>query len=170
MGKLKVGIIGCGLAWERLHYPAFQELADKYEVAAVCDRKREVAEDWGRRLGLDPARDVFTDYRQMLEHPDLQVIDILVPIPQNHAVAEEVARTGKHIILEKPLGATYEQAVATTELPYRYGIKMMIAENYRYSEEFNIIRRLVAEKKVGAPVFFIYHSSSCFPCAMKKNT
>ena len=47
------------------------------------------------------------------------------------------------------LGATYEQAVATTELPYLYGIKMMIAENYRYSEEFNLIRKLVAEKKIG---------------------
>ena len=170
MGRLKVGIIGCGLAWERLHYPAFQELADKYELVAVCDRHQEVAEDWGRRLGLDPARDVFTDYRQMLERPDLQVVDILVPIPQNHAVAEEVARAGKHIILEKPLGATYEQAVATTELPYLYQIKMMIAENYRYSEEFNLIRKLLAEKKIGEPVFFIYHSSSCFPCAMGKDT
>ncbi|NLM36535.1 MAG: Gfo/Idh/MocA family oxidoreductase [Firmicutes bacterium] len=170
MGKLRTGIIGCGLAWERLHYPALRELTDQYEVAAVCDQKREVAEEWGRRLGLDPSLDVFTDYRRMLERPDLQVIDILVPIPYNHAVAEEAARAGKHVILEKPLGATYEQAVATTELPYRYGMKMMIAENYRYSEEFNIIRRLVAEKKVGAPVFFIYHSSNCFPCAMEKNT
>ena len=41
MGRLKVGIIGCGLAWERLHYPAFQELADKYELerSAIATRK-----------------------------------------------------------------------------------------------------------------------------------
>ena len=106
----------------------------------------------------------------MLERPDLQVIDILVPIPQNHRVAEEVARAGKNIILEKPLGATYEQAVATTELPSLYGIKMMIAENYRYSEEYNLIRKLVQEKKVGETVFFIAHRSSCFPCGMTKDT
>lgn len=170
MGKLKVGIIGCGLAWERLHYPAFQELADKYELAAVCDRHQEVAEDWGRRLGLDQSRDVFTDYHRMLARPDLQVIDILVPIPQNHTVAAAAARAGKHVILEKPLGATYEQAVATMELPALYGIKMMIAENYRYSEEFNLIRKLLAEKKIGEPVFFIHHRSSCFPCKMEKDT
>lgn len=170
MNKVKVGIIGCGLAWERLHYPAFQELADQYEIAAVCDRHQEVAEDWGHRLGLDREKDVFTDYRRMLERSDLQVIDIMVPIPQNHRVAEEAACARKNIILEKPLGATYEEAVATTELPYRYGIKMMIAENYRYSEEFNLIRRLVTEKKVGEPVFFIAHRSSCFPCEMTKDT
>jgi predicted dehydrogenase len=170
MEKVKVGVIGCGLAWERLHYPAFQELADRYQIAALCDRHPEVAEDWGHRLGLDVTQDVFTDYRQMVERMDLQVIDVMVPIPQNHQVAAEVARTGKHIILEKPLGATYDQAVDTTELPYRYGIKMMIAENYRYSEEFNLIRKLVAEKKTGDPVFFIYHRSNCFPCEMGKET
>ncbi|HBG15807.1 MAG TPA: oxidoreductase [Firmicutes bacterium] len=170
MKKIKVGIIGTGLAWERLHYPAYQELTDQYEVAAVCDHNREVVEDWGQRLGLDLSKDVFTDYRQMLRRPDLQVIDIMVPIPQNHQVAEEVARSGKNIILEKPLGATYEQAVATTELPTLHGIKMMIAENYRYSEEFNLLRQLVQEKKIGDAIFFIYHSTSCFPCGMVKDT
>lgn len=170
MEKIKVGVIGTGLAWERLHYPAFQELADKYQIGAVCDRNREAAEEWGRRLGLNPEQDVYTDYHQMVERTDLHVIDVLVPIARNHQVAEEVARSGKNIILEKPLGATYEQAIATTELPYMHGIKMMIAENYRYSEEFNLLRQLVQEKKIGDALFFIYHSTSCFPCAMVKDT
>ena len=170
MEKIKIGVIGTGLAWERLHYPAFQELPEKYEIGAVCDRNREAAEEWGRRLGLHLEQDVYQDYHRMLARKDLHAVDILVPIPDNHEVAEAAARSGKHIILEKPLGATYEQAVATTELPYRYGIKMMIAENYRYSEEFNLVRRLVQEKKIGEAIFFIYHSTSCFPCAMDKDT
>jgi predicted dehydrogenase len=170
MSKIKVGIIGAGLAWERLHYPAYQELSNEYEISAVCDQKREVAEDWGKRLGLDLSMDVFTDYQQMLKRQDLQVIDIMVPIPDNHKVAEAAARSRKNIILEKPLGATYEQAMATRDLPYLYGIKMMIAENYRYSEEFNILRQLVQEKKAGEAIFFIYNDTSCFPCGMLKDT
>lgn len=170
MEKFKVGVIGTGLAWERLHYPAFRELSDKYEIRAICDSNRERVERWGQILGLDPFRDIFIDFQPMIERDDLDVIDILVPIPQNHPVAEIVARTGKAIILEKPMGATYQQALATRDLPRRYGIQMMIAENYRYSEEFNILRDLVREKKVGDTVFFIYHSTSCFPCAMTKDT
>jgi predicted dehydrogenase len=167
---IRVGIIGAGLAWERLHYPAFQELADKFKIAAVCDVDRDKAENWAKKLNLDLQRDVFTDFRVMIERNDLQVIDIMVPIAQNYPVAEVVARSRKAIILEKPMGATLEQARAAMELPRRYGIMMMIAENYRYSEEFNLIRDLIREKKVGDPIFFVYHNTSCFPCSMIKDT
>lgn len=68
------------------------------------------------------------------------------------------------------MGASLQQAQATLELPRRYGIQMMIAENFRYSEEFNLLRDLVQQKRLGQPVFFICHSTSCFPCAMTKNT
>lgn len=168
--KLKVGVIGTGLAWERLHYPAFKELADKYEIAALCDVDRNRAESWARNLGLNIKRDVFTDYYAMLERSDLDVIDILVPISENHPVGEVVAKTGKAVILEKPMGATLEQALATKRIYERYGTKIVIAENYRYSEEFNLLKKFVQEKCVGNPVFFIYHSTNCFPCTMTKDT
>lgn len=170
MERIKVGIIGTGLAWERLHYPAYQELTDRYEIGALCDSDRPKAEEWGRRLGLDTNRDVYSDCQAMLDRKDLQVIDIMVPIIKNHPVAELAARSGKAVILEKPMGATLDQAYATKELPNHYGIKMMIAENYRYSEEFNLLRDLIRTKKVGDPVFFIYHSTNCLPCAMTKDT
>ena len=93
--RLRVGVIGTGLAWERLHYPAFQELADKYVIAAVCDLDRSRAESWGRRLGLNIERDVFTDFYAMLERTDLDVFDILVPISLNHPIGEVVAKTAK---------------------------------------------------------------------------
>jgi predicted dehydrogenase len=168
--KLRVGVIGTGLAWEKLHYPAFKELADKYEIAALCDVDRGLVESWGRRLGLNIQRDIFTDFYALLERPDLDVIDILVPISQNHPIGEVVAKTGKAVILEKPMGATIEQALATKNIYERYGSKILIAENYRYSEEFNLIKNLVQEKRVGSPVFFIYHNTSCFPCAITQNS
>jgi predicted dehydrogenase len=170
MEKIKVGVIGTGLAWERLHYPAYQELADRYEIRALCDVDRKHAEDWAQRLGLDPQRDVYSDFQAMNDRKDLQVIDIMVPIVKNHPVAEMVARSGKAIILEKPMGTTLDQANATRELSGHYGIPMMVAENYRYSEEFNILRDLVQQKKIGDPVYFIYQNTSCFPCAMTKDT
>jgi predicted dehydrogenase len=170
MEKIKVGVIGTGLAWERLHYPAYQELSDRYEIRALCDVDRQQAEVWAQKLGLDPQRDVYTDFQAMVDRKDLQAMDIMVPIIKNHPVAEVVARSGKAIILEKPIGATLDQAHATQELPGHYGVPMMVAENYRYSEEFNILRDLVQQKKVGDPVYFIYQNTSCFPCAMTKDT
>ncbi|HBF38627.1 MAG TPA: oxidoreductase [Firmicutes bacterium] len=170
MEKIKVGVIGTGLAWERLHYPAYQELTDRYEIRALCDVDRERAEGWASRLGLDPQRDVYSDFQAMVDRRDLQAIDIMVPIIKNHPVAETVARSGKAVILEKPMGATLDQAQVTRELPTNYGVPMMIAENYRYSEEFNLLRDMVEQKKIGETVYFIYQNTNCFPCSMIKDS
>ncbi len=173
MDKLKVGIIGTGLAFARLHYPAYQELSDKYEIVALCDPEPEKIRPWAERLGLGD-NNIYTDYRPMLWRGDINVFDIMVPIEDNFRVTEDVARAvahqhGRAIICEKPLAANYEQARAHAELPRRYGVPIMIAENYRYSEEINIIRDMVREKKIGEPVYFINNRVTCFPEEMLKN-
>lgn len=52
MKRLRVGIIGTGMAFEWLHYPAYQELSDRYEIAALCDVNKNAALSWGQRLGI----------------------------------------------------------------------------------------------------------------------
>lgn len=173
MDKLKVGIIGTGLAFARLHYPAYQELADKYEIVALCDSEPDKTRPWAERLGLG-GNNVYTDYRPMLWRGDINVFDIMVPIEHNFRVTEDVARAiahqpGRAIICEKPLAAGYEQARTHAELPRRYGVPIMIAENYRYSEEINIIRDLVGQKRIGDTVYFIHNRVTCFPENMQKN-
>ncbi|MGD8399359.1 MAG: Gfo/Idh/MocA family oxidoreductase [Bacillota bacterium] len=173
MERLKVGVIGTGMGFERLHYPAFQELSDYYQVAAVCDRDRFKAEKWGRILGLT-AQDVYTDYREIARREDLQVIDIIVPIELNFKIAETVAQMNagapKALILEKPLAPTLEQAKAAAALPRQYRIMMMIAENYRYNEEINLIRDLIREGQLGEVDFFQLTRVFNLPDDMEQDT
>ncbi|GAE87097.1 glucose-fructose oxidoreductase [Acetivibrio straminisolvens JCM 21531] len=49
MKKIRLAVIGTGLAWERLHYPAIKELGDKYEIVALCNRTREDAEEFAKK-------------------------------------------------------------------------------------------------------------------------
>ncbi len=107
-----------------------------------CDLAKEKAEKWAKNLGLGE-QDVYTDYRVMMHRPDIDAFDIMVPIELNFEVTEAVARAGKPIICEKPLAPTMEQAEAARELPRKYNIPIMIAENYRYNDEINIIRDLI---------------------------
>lgn len=168
MKKLRVGIIGTGMALERLHYPAYQELSDKYEIVALCDVDPEKARQWAGKLGLGP-ENVFSDYREMIRRQDIDVFDIMVPIELNYKVAEDVAAAGKPIIIEKPLAPTLEQARACTELPRRYHIPMMIAENYRYNEEVDKIRDLVRTGKIGQVLYFMQNRVVDFPADMVKD-
>lgn len=162
MRKLRVGIIGTGMAFERLHYPAYKELDDKYEITALCNRDINKANMWAQKLGIPP-QNVYSDFRAMINHPDIDVVDIMVPIDQNFIVAEAVVAAGKPAICEKPLAPNMEQAKAHVELPRKYGVPIMIAENYRYSEEINIIRDLIRTGHVGRPVYFIQNRVVFFP-------
>ncbi len=168
MKKLRMGIIGCGMAFERLHYPAYQELQDKFEIAAICDLDRRKLEKWQNTLGLSEG-DTYTDYRAMLGRPDLEAFDIMVPIELNLQVTEDVAKAGKPIICEKPLAPTVEQAEAARKLPEKYKIPVMIAENYRYNDEINIIRDLIRTRKIGEVIYFVWNRVLNFPADMRQD-
>lgn len=174
--KLRVGVIGVGMAFERLHYPAYQRLADRYEIAALCDVDIWKARDWAGRLGIGQEH-AYSRYEDMLQGEDLDVVDIMVPIELNYAVTESVARAlaaknnGKNrgIITEKPLASNMEEAHEARDLAREYSIPIMVAENYRYNQEINIIRDLVRTKRVGSAVYFIQNVATEFPVRMYRD-
>lgn len=169
MKKIRLGVIGTGLAWERLHYPAIRELGDRYEIVALANRTKKDAEDFAKTIHLD-MKNVYDDFHEMLKRDDLDAVDILVPIGQNYTVSEAVAKAGKNFICEKPLAPNMEQAEKFLELGKKYNIKMMIAENYKYNEENNKIREIVKSGKIGDVIYFIKNNITCFPCEMTQDT
>ncbi|MBO2520011.1 MULTISPECIES: Gfo/Idh/MocA family protein [Limnochorda] len=170
---LRVGIIGTGMAFERLHLPAYQELQDRYQIYALCDTDRERVHMWAQRLQIPPDR-VYTDFRAMVRRGDLDVVDIMVPIPDNLPVTQAVAASAppslKGIICEKPLAANREQAEIARELPRRYQIPILIAEQYRYNEEIDWIRDWIWQGRIGRVWYFMQHRVVNFPAEMRENT
>jgi predicted dehydrogenase len=65
-----MGIIGVGMAFEKLHYPAYQMLSDKYEIAAISDFDRQKTEKWKNKLQLQD-EDIYINFTQMLERSDI---------------------------------------------------------------------------------------------------
>jgi len=167
MQKIRLGVIGLGLAWDRLHLPALQQLQDKYEIAAMCDTDIEKARTAAQQLGLAADR-IYNDHRVMLRRDDMDVVDVLVPIPENFDVAQDVIRTGKGLIAEKPLAATLEGARDLIALKNRHGIKMMVAENFRYEEFSKIIKEALGQ--IGEVAYFIFNTGADFEKDMTGDT
>lgn len=168
MTKLRMGIVGMGMAFEKLHYPAFQKLQDKYQIIAISDVDKSKTDYWKGKLGLTDQQ-TYKDYKDMMKRTDIDAYFIMVPIELNFEVTEEVAKTGKPIICEKPLAPTIEQAEAARGLAKKYNIPILIAENYRYNEEVNIIRDMVGTNKIGSTVYFMWNRVVDFPKEMKEN-
>ena len=99
--RFKVGVIGAsgfiGVPYRR----EMRDAPEQYEIVAVSARRRDLLEAAGRE---DGASVVTTDWRELVAHPDVDVVLVAVPDVLHHEMALECAARGKHIVCEKPRG------------------------------------------------------------------
>ncbi|MDQ2744313.1 MAG: Gfo/Idh/MocA family oxidoreductase [Chloroflexota bacterium] len=148
---VRLGIIGTGLAARDLHWPALKELRDQFEIVALCNRTRSKAEAFASLVGGDPR--ITTDYPELLSWPDVDAVDIALPIVMNAAVTIDALRAGKHVFLEKPIAGDLAGGKAVLSAAEEYPNRvLLVAENVRYEERFRQARRLLDEGLIGRPM------------------
>jgi predicted dehydrogenase len=110
-------------------------------LAAICGRNAEATQEAAKRYGY---RKVFTDWREMLADPAVQLFDNGGPNDAHAEPCIAAAQAGKHILCEKPLARTAEEAKAMLDAATQAGVKHMVAYNYRFvpaiREAFNLIQ------------------------------
>jgi predicted dehydrogenase len=146
MKKIKLGIIGTGLASKNLHLPALYKLSDKFEITAVCNHTEKKGKDFSALVGNVP---VYTDYKKMLKEADIDAVDIALPIELNHEVTMASFKAGKHVFLEKPLAASIKEGKQLLEAEKKYNVTALLAENFRYKQVFRSAKELIKKGKIG---------------------
>ena len=146
--KVKLGIIGTGIAARELHLPPLSNLKDKFEITGVCNHTEKKAREFAGLVGGVP---YFLDYRELLARRDVDAVDIILPIHLNCKVTLDSLEAGKHVIVEKPLASNLEDAELMRSFPERYDNVMMVAENYRYNPVFRRVKELIDAGAIGEP-------------------
>ncbi len=144
MDLVRVGIIGSAFS-SNLHAEAFQEVPEAALVAACSPNKLHVQE-FARRWKIPAAE---TDYRQLLERKDIDVVVVGIPNDLHRAVVVAAAEAGKHIILEKPLAHTLEDADAMLSAAHQHRVKLMYAETICFAPKYVRAKKLVEEGAIG---------------------
>jgi predicted dehydrogenase len=148
MDKLNIAIIGCGWAGER-HVRAFQELSDRANVSVLVDNDEPFLEEKASEWGIP---DRYTDYHDVLSRDDIDAVSICLPHNVHAEVAVESARVGKHILCEKPIAVTIEEADAMIRAAEENGVKLMVAETARFQAINRKIRDCLDEGYIGNPI------------------
>ncbi|MCT4543571.1 MAG: Gfo/Idh/MocA family oxidoreductase [Vallitalea sp.] len=169
MKQVRMAVIGTGMAWDRLHLPAIQELGDKYKIVAMANPTKDKLIKAADKIGLSHDN-TYQDYHEMLKRDDIDVVNVVVPISLNYIISKDVINAGKNLICEKPLAPNMDQAIDFVKLQKEKNVKVMIAENFRYNEENNIIKNLVKENKIGDILYFIKNNITNFEQDMIGNT
>lgn len=109
MKKVKVGIIGCGGIANQKHFPALKANEALNEMIGFCDIIEERAQTAAAEYGTSEAK-VYTDYRELLADPEIEVVHICTPNVSHCEIAIAAFAAKKHVYCEKPMAATTEDA------------------------------------------------------------
>src|SRR6266705_133671 len=138
-GRLRVGVIGCVLIAQVMHLHYLRELADRFEIAAVCDVSDEVRSICAREYGVP---EQFASWQELLTRP---LDAVLVLTSGSHApIAVAAAEAGLHVLVEKPMCFSVAEGQEMVAAADRAGKVLMVGYNKRYDPAY---RRLIEESR-----------------------
>ena len=153
--EIGIGMVGYAFMG-RAHSQAWRTVGHAFDVpltprlAAICGRDEAATRAAADRLGWAA---VETDWRALIARDDVQLIDISAPGDLHAPIAIAALAAGKHVLCEKPLANTVDEAeamAAAADAAYGSGARAMVGFNYRRIPALALARRLVEQGRVGA--------------------
>jgi myo-inositol 2-dehydrogenase / D-chiro-inositol 1-dehydrogenase len=142
---VKVGIVGAGFVAD-IHYAAFEGWVPEAEVAAVASPHN--AANFAKERGISNA---YHDWKEMYANKDIDVVVIGIPNDLHCQAVLDAAAAGKHIIIEKPLCVTLEEADQMIEACEKAGVLLMYAEELLFAPKYVRAKTLIDEGAIGEP-------------------
>ncbi|HUB87677.1 MAG TPA: Gfo/Idh/MocA family oxidoreductase [Verrucomicrobiae bacterium] len=151
----RVGLIGYRFmgrahsnAWRQA--PRFFPLKANVELHTICGRDSAGVQAARAQLGWQHAT---TDWREIVESPLIDVVDIVTPTNMHAEMAIEAAKNGKHVFCEKPLGLNLKQCEQMFAAVQKAKVVHMVCHNYRRIPAIALAKKMIAEGSLG----HIYH-------------
>ncbi|MBM7551523.1 Gfo/Idh/MocA family protein [Thalassobacillus pellis] len=153
--EVRIGMVGYQFMG-KAHSHAYRDLPFYFDgkikpvLKAVAGRKEAAVKDAADRMGWESYE---TDWRKLVERKDIDVVDIVTPNHTHAEIAIAAAKAGKHVITEKPLALSLEQAKEMHEAVKENNVKHLICHNYRFAPAVQFAKKLLEDGRLGR----IYH-------------
>lgn len=151
MARLKGVGIGAGY-FSKFQYEAWNRIPE-VEITALCNRNADRARRIRDEYGI-PGH--YTDYREMLERERPDFVDVITPPPTHVEMCRFAGSLGIHVICQKPLAPTFDEARRIVADARRSGIRLMVHENFRFQPWHREIRRLLDRGAIGEKLHSLY--------------
>jgi len=144
MKIVKVGIIGCGSIAQHRHLPEYK-MNKEVEIVAVCDineqRAIEVAEQYGAKA--------YINYEELLTSGTVDAVSVCTPNYLHAPISIGALKSGVHVLCEKPMATSKEEAQAMIQASKESGKKLMIGHNQRFVSSHQKARQLIENGEIG---------------------
>ena len=142
--KIRIAIVGCGRISEN-HINAIKQYADEFEFVAACDVDLEVCQSVEQRHNVR----CYTDLSSMLNEEELDIAVLCTPSGLHSTQAVLLAKSGVHVISEKPMATRFEDGLAMVKACNDAGVRLFVVKQNRRNATMQILKRAVEEKRFG---------------------
>lgn len=144
--KMKLGIIGTGLAANQLYLPAFNALRHRIDLVACANRTRSKADTYAKVAGVDVVHDTATE---LINDPAVEAIVVSLPVTAQPDVVLEALRAGKPVLSEKPIAANAATGRRLLKKTDAIDVPFMVGENWGYMSHARQLARWVEQGRLG---------------------
>lgn len=144
-----VGVIGVGGISSYVHLPGLQR-TPQAKIVALCDVNSALLQQQAQAYAVEHT---FTDYNELLQHPEVDAVVIATPTIYHAPVALAAIAAGKHVLVEKQLAMNYAEAVQMYEAARAAGVCHMTAFTYRFVPAMRYLKHLLTQGTIGLPRF-----------------
>lgn len=148
---LHIALIGAGTFARDAHVPSLLNLGSLFRIVAVYSRTEAAAAALAAKIPYPVA--LYTDQAALLARPDVEAVDIVLPIAALPAAIERSLQAGKHVLSEKPIAPTAGEGQALLEHCRQANRVWMVGENWRYEDAFLAAADVVRSGAIGEPVY-----------------
>jgi predicted dehydrogenase len=155
--ELSVAVIGAGMAG-RSHAAGYRQVNTVFgeglppvRLAAIADANEQLAQDAARRYGYEKA---VTTWEAVAEDPDIDAVSIVVGNALHRPIAEALITAGKHVLCEKPLAGSMEDARAMVDAEKDADVVTAVGYTFRRSPAIAAISDHVRNGELGEMTLF----------------
>jgi predicted dehydrogenase len=151
VGEIGVGLVGYKFMG-RAHSNAYRQVGRFFNLElsprmrAICGRDEGAVRDAAASLGWEGYE---TDYRRLLERDDIGLVDVATPGNTHHEIAIAALEAGKHVLCEKPLANTLQEAREMLDAARTADTMNMVSFNYRRAPAVQLAKKLIDEGRLG---------------------
>lgn len=147
MAKLRFGVIGAG-GIAHAHAHALRALSDMTELVAACDTIPAAAEKYGQEFGI-PTYGGEDAVARLLARDDVDAVSLATPSGLHYDQASSALRAGKHVLTEKPMAVTLEQAETMIAAQAETGRTLGCVFQQRFNPAAVIVKRAIDDGRFG---------------------
>lgn len=146
---IKVGVIGYGYWGPNLVRNLFE--VSETQVVAVSDMREDRLQQVASRY---PSVEVTTDHHRLLNNPEIDAIAIATPVSTHYELALQALQAGKHVMVEKPMTSSSEQALRLIDEATRRKLTLLVDHTFVYTSAVRKIKDIVASGKLGDILYY----------------